>query len=329
MQLHDPWVLLLLPLVVLFLLIVRRRAAALNFSSLSLFTDRRVTLKERAVKLLPWMRIVSLALFIIALSRPQEILEESRAQSSGVDIVLALDCSGSMLAQDFKISGVRKSRVDVTKDVVKDFAKARHGDRLGMIAFGARAYTVCPLTLDHDWFLANLTRVKVGDVEDGTAVGSAIMSSIGRLKNSAAKSKVVILLTDGVNNAGRVTPLEAAKAAQVLGIKIYTIGAGTKGPVPYPVQGFFGQKAYQNVEIPIDDVSLQAIAAATNGRYYRAQDTESLRAVYKEIDGLEKSHFDERGYREYKELFYIFLIAALALLLLELVLANTWLKVIP
>jgi Ca-activated chloride channel family protein len=331
MQFHDPVFFILLPFIgVLFWFVTRRaKKSSLRFSAQRLLPKDVVTWRLRAARLLPILRPITLVLFVFALARPQEILEDSRQESLGVDIVLAIDCSGSMLAQDFKVNGMRKGRIDVVKDVVKDFVKERKGDRLGMVAFAARAYTVCPLTLDTPWLLANLERVKVGDIEDGTAVGSAIMSSINRLKNSQAKSKLVILLTDGVNNAGKVAPLEAAKAAQALGIKIYTIGAGTKGLAPYPVRGLFGGMGYQDVEIPVDDEMLTSVARMTNAQYYRAQDTESLRRIYKDIDSLEKSKFDEQGYREYRELFYLFLIPGLLLLLLELLLANSWLKVWP
>ncbi|MDD2703416.1 MAG: VWA domain-containing protein, partial [Candidatus Omnitrophica bacterium] len=195
--------------------------------------------------------------------------------------------------------------------------------------FASRAYTVCPLTLDYGWLLDNLERVKTGLVEDGTAVGSGIAASVNRLKDAGAKSKVVILLTDGRNNTGVISPLTAAEAAKALKVKVYTIGAGSKGPVPYPVRDFFGNTVYQPVEIDIDEDTLIKIADMTGAKYFRATDTESLRKIYKEINVLEKTVIEEKGYSEYNELFAVFLVPGLLVLLLDIVLANTILRKIP
>jgi len=185
------------------------------------------------------------------------------------------------------------------------------------------------LTLDHPWLIKNLERVKIGAIEDGTAVGSAISSSLNRLKDNQAKSKIIILLTDGINNAGRISPLTAAEVARVLGIKIYTIGAGTKGLAPYPVQGLWGKKLYQNVKIEIDEDMLKEVARISGGKYFRATDTKSLEKIYQEIDSLEKTPIEEAGFQEYKELFPPLVIWGLIILTLEIILSNTILRKLP
>jgi Ca-activated chloride channel family protein len=234
-----------------------------------------------------------------------------------------------MLAEDFTIAGRRYNRLEVVKGVVEDFIKKRTSDRIGMVAFAAHAYTVCPLTLDYDWLAENLKRVRIGSIEDGTAIGSAISSSLNRLRTTEAKTKIIILLTDGVNNAGKISPVTAAEAAGALGIKIYTIGAGTKGLAPYPMRGPWGQIVYQDVKIEIDEDTLKKIAEKTGAKYFRATDTKSLREIYSEIDLMEKTPIEEIGFMEYKELFSKFLLTGLAFLLLELVLSNTILRKLP
>jgi Ca-activated chloride channel family protein len=198
-----------------------------------------------------------------------------------------------------------------------------------LVAFAARAYTVCPLTLDYDWLIRNLQRVNIGSIEDGTAVGSAIASSVNRLKDTPAKSKIIILLTDGINNVGNIPPLTSAKIAKALGIKIYTIGVGSKGFVPYPVKTFWGEVVYQNVQIEIDEEILKNIAQETGAKYFRALDTQSLEEIYKEIDKLEKTPIQESGFQQYRELFSLFLWAGLSILILEVILSNTILRKIP
>ena len=265
----------------------------------------------------------------MALARPRVSLEAAKIQTEGIDIVLAIDCSSSMLAEDFKLDWKRQNRLKVVKDVVKDFIRARKTDRIGMVAFAARAYTVCPLTLDYDWLLKNLERVEIGASHDGTTIGSAISSSLNRLKTTKAKSKVVVLLTDGINNTGKISPLMAAEAAKALRIKIYTIGAGSKGLAPYPMKGPWGQTVYRRVKSQIDETALKKIAQETGGRCFRATDTESLRNIYSEIDSLEKTPVEESGFQQYRELFSRLLIPALVLLMLEIILANTILRKLP
>jgi len=332
MSLHNPFVLILIPIVLLFFLYKQKKQVSesgFKFSSGELVGKLNGTFKLRLSQNLIYVRILAVILLIFALARPQSPVADSKIQSEGIDIVLAIDCSTSMLAEDFKLGGQRQNRVEVVKNVVKDFIMGRKNDRIAIVAFASRAYTVCPLTLDYGWLLDNLERVKTGLIEDGTALGSGIATSLNRLKDSKAKSKVVILLTDGRNNTGKISPLTASEAARALKIKVYTIGAGSKGPVPYPVKDFFGNTVYQPIQIDIDEDTLIKIADMTGAKYFRATDTESLRKIYKEIDELEKTTIEEKGYLEYNELFNVFLILSLMFLLLDIVLSNTILRKIP
>ncbi|MEW5895004.1 MAG: VWA domain-containing protein [Candidatus Omnitrophota bacterium] len=275
------------------------------------------------------MRMAALILFLIALAGPRSVLDFSEFKTEGIDIVLATDVSGSMAAEDFILQGQRRNRLEVVKAVMREFVQARRSDRIGMVAFAREAYTVSPLTTDQNWLLLNLDRLDLGLIEDGTAVGSGLSSALVRLKNSNARSKAVILLTDGVNNAGQIQPLEAAGIAKAMGIKVYTIGAGTRGPVPFPVADIWGRKQYQAVQIDIDEETLKKIASETGGHYFRADNTEALREVYRAIDQMEKTEIKQYGYREYRELFPFFLSAGLLLLFAGLLLENTWLMVLP
>ncbi len=326
-----PLLLILAPAVALFMLYAWKKVATmgLRFSSGSLVSSLQNSWKARLSRRMIYFRFAAVILMGAALSRPQSPVSDAQIRSEGIDIVLAIDCSTSMLAEDFKIGSRRQNRLEVVKEVVKDFIKGRNNDRIGIVAFAARAYTVCPLTLDYGWLFENLERVKAGFIEDGTAVGSGIASSLNRLRDTKAKSKVVILLTDGRNNTGSIAPLTAAEAAKALKTKIYTIGAGTKGLAPYPVKDFFGNNSYQMIRIDIDEDTLEKIASVTDGKYFRATDTQSLRQIYKEIDRLEKTPLEEKGYVEYKELFPFFLVPALALVLLEIALTNTFLRKVP
>ena len=332
MHFNNPWAFVFIPVLISFIIISvlrKQDLPSLRYSSGELVRDLKPTLKITLYKGMMLLRIAALIFLVTALSRPQQMLEESKIVSEGIDIVLALDTSTSMLAEDFKLEGHRANRLDAVKNVVSEFISNRHSDRIGIVAFASRAYTVSPLTLDYGWLMQNLERVTIGMIEDGTAIGSGMSSALNRLKDTEAKEKVIILLTDGRNNAGKISPLTAAEAAEVLNIKIYTIGAGTKGLAPYPAEDFFGNRVYRQVKIEIDEKSLQKIARKTGARYFRATDTDSLRKIYEEIDELEKTPIEEKGYTEYRELFHLFLIPGLLLLIIEIILRNTLLRRIP
>ncbi|MFH0764688.1 MAG: VWA domain-containing protein [Candidatus Omnitrophota bacterium] len=327
----DPAIILGILIIPVFVLVLLRKRVnpSIIFSSGELIDGLKPTLKVRTRNTVIFLRAAALALLILALARPQSVLEGEKTVSEGVDIVLALDTSTSMLAEDFKVGSRRVNRFDVVKEVVKDFIRKRKDDRIGMVAFAARAYTVCPLTTDYEWLNGNLDRIKVGMIEDATAIGSAIASSCNRLRTSKTKSRIIIVITDGVNNAGTISPLVAAEAARALGIKIYTVGVGTKGLVPYPFKDVYGRTVYQNIPIEIDEEVLKKIADMTGGKYYLAGDTEGLRKIYDDINRLERSNIEHLGYRECNELFGYFLIPGLIILAFEILLANTVFLKVP
>jgi Ca-activated chloride channel family protein len=328
MRLASPWFLALLLLVPV-LLGSRRRDSAVRYPTLGVLRAIAPAGAGRRRAILSALRAVALILVIVALARPQLGSAETRIHREGVDIVLAVDVSGSMLAEDFTLGNTRAGRIDVVKSVVKEFVAARPEDRIGLVLFSARPYTQCPLTLDHGWLLQNLDQAKVGMIEDGTAIGSALATAVNRLRPSTARSKFVVLLTDGQNNAGRITPQTAADAAAAIGIKVYTIGAGTRGLAPYPTQDFFGNKVYRPMQVDIDEEVLKKIAATTHGRYFRATDTASLREVYDEIDRAEKTAFEAPEFLDYRELYPFLAWPALALVLAEIALAETVLRKLP
>ena len=325
----NPWVLLLLGALLLLCLEHKQNKACVRFSSQTLTKKLPVSLRVKALKYFIVLRIIILTLLIIALARPRMPIAQERVFKEGVDIVLALDTSSSMQALDFTIKGRRYDRLHVVKQVVERFIAERVNDRIGMVAFAGRPYIVCPLTLDHNWLLANLDRVEIGMVEDGTAVGSSIAAALNRLRSSQAKTKIIILLTDGRNNAGKISPLTAAEAARVLGVKIYTIGAGSIGQVPYPFKDAFGRNRIQYVEVDMDESSLAKIADITSGIYFRATDTASLQKIYETINTLETTPFKQPVYMRYEEKFSLFLLCAFILLVIEQVLASTVLRKIP
>lgn len=326
------WILLLVPIAVFILawLKTKQRQVSLKFSSTELFRQTPVSWKLR-FQFIPWLlRVSAFLLFLIALAGPRMVTEKTVHHAEGIDILLALDVSGSMAGEDFTINNRRTNRLDIIKMVVSDFINQRQNDRIGIVAFAGRAYTVCPLTTDYAWLHATLDRMSLNLIDsDGTAIGSALATAVGRLKTSTAKSRIIILLTDGMNNAGKVEPTDAAKAAAALGLKIYTIGAGSKGQIPYPATDMWGRKVYQMVQSDLDEKTLQKIAELTNGQYYRATDTESLKKIYATIDRLEKTKIEEVGYFEYKELFEFLVLLGLILLLIDYVLSQTIFLRIP
>lgn len=330
MQLHDPWLLLGLAVLPLLLRLRRRnRPPTLRFPVLDALRAVGPGRRVRWRWLLPAMRALGLILLVVALARPQLGKAATQIYTEGIDIMLAVDISGSMLSEDFQAGDKRASRLDAVKAVVRKFLDQRPGDRVGLVLFAARPYTQSPLTLDHGWLLENLERAHIGMIEDGTAIGSALATAVNRLEASDAKSKIVILLTDGQNNTGKVPPLTAAEAAKALGYRVYTIGAGIRGNAPFPQTDAFGRRVYVSMPVDIDEDTLRGIADTTGGRYFRATDTASLQQIYDEIDKLEKSPQQGLQYLEYHELYVWLALPALLLLAGESVLAQTWLRVLP
>jgi Ca-activated chloride channel family protein len=303
--------------------------AAVTFSTTSMLAEIGSRQRNRAGAFLAGLSYLALALFIIALARPQLGRVTTRVQATGVDIMLVLDVSRSMLAEDFTIGNSRANRIDAVKIVTEQFIRERPNDRIGIVAFAGRPYLVSPLTLDHDWLIRNLERLRIGLVEDGTAIGSAIASAANRLKDKEAKTKLIVLLTDGDNNAGKVQPLTAAEAAKALGIRIYTIGAGTEGEAPFPLQNAFGRTVYRNVLVKFDEKTLGEIATITSGQYFRATDTNSLRKIFSEIDKMEKTKIEVERTAQYRDLFHYVLIPGIACLLLEILLSQTVWRRLP
>lgn len=264
------------------------------------------------------LRSLALAALILALARPQSSLSWQNSTTEGIDIVIASDISGSMLAEDFK-----PNRLEAGKAIAIDFIKNRPTDRIGLVIFSGESFTQCPLTIDHDVLINLFGDIKNGMIDDGTAIGMGLATAVNRLKESTAKSKVVILLTDGSNNMGSIPPLTAAEIAKQFNVRVYTIGVGTRGTAPYPFQMPGGGIQYQNVPVDIDEGTLGKIAETTGGKYFRATNNEALKGIYEKIDKLEKAKIDVTEYRKKTELFLPFALAALAFLLLEFILRNT------
>ncbi len=316
--------LLLIPLLIAWYM--RRNqedVADLRYSTLSPFAGLRPTLKERLHHLPFILRLGVIIFLIVALARPQTSSSAENVYTEGIDIVLLLDISGSMLAEDFT-----PNRIEAAKQVAQDFIDGRQHDRIGLVIFAGQSFTQCPMTLDYHVLKNLLRQVKPGMVEDGTAIGMAIAQGVNRLKDSKAKSKVMILLTDGVNNRGEIDPITAAQIAQTFGIRIYTIGVGTIGEAPYPVQTPFGIR-YQNMQVDVDEKTLQQIATMTDGEYFRATNNRTLRQIYNEIDKLEKTRIEVRQYRSYTELFPFWAGLGLILAVAEFSVRGTLLRKIP
>lgn len=321
MTFHSPeflWLLAALP--ILAVLRARRgRRAAIIYPSTEIAQAAARASRSRVGSWLPAVRYLSAAAFIVALARPQLGTEHTRVKASGVDMMLAVDVSSSMDALDMSHGGTREDRIHAVKDVVRRFIADRPNDRIGLVAFAGAPYLVSPLTLDHDWLLQNLDRLKTGMVQDGTAIGSALAASVNRLRgDKKAKSKVVILLTDGVNNAGKVQPQLAAEAAAAEGVKVYTIGVGRNGEAPVPVVDEFGQRRIVMAKVDVDEHALGKIAKTTGGEFFRATDAKSLQRVYSDIDSMEKTTRTVERLQTYRERFAWAAIPGLAFLGLEL-----------
>ncbi len=333
MAFNDRWFLLILLIIPVIIYFYRKRTftTSIKFSDISNLKKLKPSMMFRMRSILIILRVLAIALLVMGLARPQKGIENSKVTTEGIDIMLAVDVSSSMRAMDFTIDRKRVDRLTVVKKVVHDFITQRINDRIGMIVFARYAYTQCPLTLDYGVLLQFLEKVKIVDqeTEDGTAVGSAIAQSVKRLKDTEAKSKVLILLTDGMNNIYDIDPQTATEIAKTFGIKIYTIGVGTHGDALYPMTDMLGRQVLRPVRIEIDEQSLREIAETTGGKYFRATDTKSLEDIYDQIDQLEKTETKSNIYMEYNEVFAYFVLPALVLLLIEIVLANTRFRKIP
>ena len=322
------WLLALLPLVMVW----RGRpgpVAAIEYSNIGLAREVARTSRSRPGRWVWVLAIVAGILMIAGLARPQRLHSRTEVTLNGIDIVLGLDISGSMQALDFAIEHQRINRIEVVKSVVSKFIEERPNDRIGLIAFAGVPFLISPLTLDHDWLQQNLSRLSVTSVDDGTAIGSAIAACVNRLRLTAAKSKVVILLTDGVNNTGKISPLAAAEAAKSMGVKIYTIGVGARGKAPIPVRDDSGHVHVIMADVDVDEKTLQAIANETGGKFYRATDTDSLQKIYEEINRFEKSAQTVQRFEHIEELYPWALIPALALLGFGSVIQHTRLRRLP
>jgi len=323
----HPWYLLglILPLA---LLISELAFSPKPFLKFSFFKPSRSLFRRRSwfgIYFGSFLVYLAMTCFVVALARPQFGRKETEVTSEGIDIVLALDASESMAAMDFKLDGEAVDRLTVVKKVVTDFLKQQQADRIGMVIFGELAYTQCPLTLDYDVLVRFMDEVKIGIAGNGTAIGDGLALSVKRLKDLPGKSKVVILLTDGRNNSGKISPEKAAEIAKTFGIRVYTIGIGTKGPVPFPQPGVFGNRLVY-VNLDMDEEPLKAIANETGGRFFFATDTQKLESIYQEIGRLEKTEAKVKHFETFDELFQYFVYAGLGLILLEFMMASTVLR---
>jgi Ca-activated chloride channel homolog len=334
MAFAHPYFLLLLLLLPLLAWLKGKRGSppAFLYSSVKLVEGLTRVKRSRAGFFLAALRWLTLAIFIVALAQPRLMKSETTVKESGVDIVVAFDLSGSMMSEDFVVGGKRVNRFNMARSVLKKFIDQRPSDRIGLIVFATQAFIATPLTLDHDFLQENLDRLEIGSINpNATAIGDALGTAVNRVRDLKAKSKIVILMTDGENNSGKINPLTAAQAAQALGVKVYTIGIGKRGMAPMPVgkNPYTGETIYQDEPADVDEDTLQKIAQMTGGNYYRADDAEHFRQIYATIDRLEKTEAVINKYTEFKELFPWFVSSGLLLLLVEIVLSQTVFRRLP
>lgn len=309
------------PVMIAFYLFKQQKASAsLRMPGLEPFGKAAVTFRHYLRHIMFALRIIAISILIIVIARPQATDRFQDISTEGIDIVLALDISGSMLARDF-----RPDRLEASKNVATEFISGRPYDRIGLVVFSGESFTQCPLTTDHAVLINLLREIQSGMIEDGTAIGMGLATSVNRIKDSEAKSKVIILLTDGVNNRGEIAPATAAGIAKTFGIRVYTIGVGTQGMAPYPVQTPYGIQ-YQDMPVEIDEAILKEISQTTGGKYFRATDNDKLVQVYNEIDKLEKSKIDVRQFSRKEEKYLIPALIAFCLLVLEIIVRNTLFK---
>lgn len=325
------WLILLLGVILLFLMAWYywfkhpKRSASVRYSDLSLVRAGGRTSRQRFRPLVYLLRLLAVAMLVVAMARPQSGNERRDVDAEGIDIMLCLDVSGSMKAEDFKPD----NRLFVAKEEIGKFVDRRTNDRIGLVVFSRSAFTQCPLTLDYGVLKNLLAQVDFGMIDDGTAIGLALATAVNRLVDTPAKSKVVVLLTDGINNVFEIDPMTAANVAKTMGVKVYTIGIGRPGNAMYPIDDPVFGKRYVYLPNEIDEPSLQRIADGTGGKYYRARSEKELEDIYAQIDQLEKTKVNVREYIQYKELFFGYLLAGFALLVLELLLGQTYFRKIP
>ena len=336
MTFADPWALLLLfPVVGSLPAILRNEKASpgIRFPDSRLLQGLPASFRVTLAGIMPLVRAGAFVLLVMALARPQMVEKETKVRSEGIDIMLAVDVSTSMLARDLDTGTGRDDRLKIAKEVIRRFISERQGDRVGMVVFAARPYLLSPLTLHHDWLLENLARVETGMIEDGTALGDGLLTALTRLtdngRSADGRGRIVILLTDGRNNTGTVTPSVAAESARALGIRVYTIGVGTRGRAVYPLTDPFGSTVYRQVEVDIDEPTMQEISGTTGASYFRATDAAGLLRIYQQINTLEKRPVERMIHATRRELFPWFLLPALLLILMEIFLSSTLLRRAP
>lgn len=316
--------LLLVPLIGWYIYKLHKSQASLQVSSSEAFQLPGTSSWKVYIRHLPFvLRMLAIALLIVVLARPQSTNSWQNSSTEGIDIVMAMDISTSMLAEDLK-----PNRLEAAKDVAASFINGRQNDNIGLVVFAAESFTQCPLTIDHGVLLNLFKDIQPGIIQDGTAIGLGLANAVSRIKDSQAKSKVIILLTDGVNNTGEIAPVTAAEIAKTFGIRVYTIGVGTQGEAPYPIPTAFGVQ-YQNVPVEIDEQVLKQIASTTGGQYFRATDNSSLKEIYSEIDQLEKTKISVQEFSKKQEEYKNWALLVFALLLIEVLLRNTVLRNIP
>lgn len=316
--------LLLVPLIGWYIYKLHKSQASLQVSSSEVFQLPGTSSWKVYMRHLPFvLRMLAIALLIVVLARPQSTNSWQNSSTEGIDIVMAMDISTSMLAEDLK-----PNRLEAAKDVAASFINGRQNDNIGLVVFAAESFTQCPLTIDHGVLLNLFKDIQPGIIQDGTAIGLGLANAVSRIKDSQAKSKVIILLTDGVNNTGEIAPVTAAEIAKTFGIRVYTIGVGTQGEAPYPIPTAFGVQ-YQNVPVEIDEQVLKQIASTTGGQYFRATDNSSLKEIYSEIDQLEKTKISVQEFSKKQEEYKNWALLVFALLLIEVLLRNTVLRNIP
>ena len=319
------WLLLLIPFLVFWHFgKQKKKRSTLILSSLEGLPKKNGRGKARFIPILFWFRMFSIAFIIIALARPQTYNINEQINSEGIDIVLSIDISGSMLAQDLK-----PNRIEAAKKVAEEFITSRLTDRIGLVTFSGESFTLAPLTTDKNILLHQLKNTQVGQLKDGTAIGMGLGTAVGRLENSKAESKVVVLLTDGENNSGLIDPITALEIAKSYKTRVYTIGVGSKGTAPFPFQTVDGQIIMKPVPVQIDEDLLKKIAKETGGKYFRATNTNALRKIYKEIDKLERTEVDIASFKRYSEKFFPFAFIGIMLLFIEILLRFTWLRSFP